>query len=366
MPRTRSLRGGAVANPSAASGPTRRAVVIGAAGMAATSAIGPSLSLARDAGFLTGQTLELLSGYSEGAEGGLTIQEWGKAAERLVPGLTVVFRPNPGGSVDLTYSLLAAAAPDGLTIGTHNTDSLIAREGGERGIDISRFDIIASLSRNIDVLLASTTSGITSLADLQARDGPVILPVRATVSGQYFQGLFTNALFGTRIRPVTGYSSGERDLAFLSGEAELIIKPVGVALRFLRDGTGVPILKFGRDPLPAPYPPLPAISEFEHSSDFGWIAQYFETATATHILAAPKGMPEDRLATLRDVFWRAAHDPALEAAVAAFLTVSPTRGEDVQREIDNLIEGFGDFDVNVEKALACGMQLAETGGACAV
>jgi len=364
MQRTRSLRAGAVERPSTVSGATRRAVVIGAAGMAAATAIRPSLTLAQDAGFLAGQTLDLLSGYSAGAEGGLIIQEWGKAAERLVPGLRVVFRPNPGGSVDLTYSLLAEAAPDGLTIGTHNTDSLIAPEAGKRGIDISRFDIIGSLSRNIDVLLASVPSGITSLADLQAREGPVILPVRATVSGQYFQGLFTNALFGTRIQPVTGYSSGERDLAFLSGEAELIIKPAGVGARFLRDGTGVPIVKFGRDPLPETYPPLPAISEYAHNPDFAWIAQYFETATATHILAAPKGVPEDRLATLRDVFWRAAQDPELQAALAAFLTVSPARGEEVQREVDNLLGGFGDFDTNVERALACGVQLAETGAAC--
>lgn len=314
--------------------------------------------------FLAGETLELLSGFSEGSSGAVVMQEWGKAVERVLPDTRVVYRPNPGGSTELTYALLADAAPDGLTVGSHSTNSLIGGMEGDRALDITNFAVLGALTRTVDVLLASKDSGITSIGDLRARNEPVVLPVRATVSGDYFEALFVNALFGTRIKPVTGYSAGERNLAFQSGEAHLIIKQFIDAVPFVEDGSGIAIMKFSDGPVPEILGDPPAMSTLAHDPGFEWIVAYLNASTATRIVATRKDVPADRLAILRDVFMRAAGDPHFIEAASPFTTIDPSPGDEIQAEIAALVARVGDFDSNIDQALACGLQRAETGAAC--
>lgn len=315
-------------------------------------------------GYLAGQTLELLSGFSEGSSGAVVMQQWAEAVERVLPDTRVVYRANPGGSTDLTYALLADAPPDGLTVGSHSTNSLIGGLNADRSLDITHFALLGALTRTVDILLATTASGITSIDDLRAREAPVILPVRATVSGDYYLALFTNALFGTRIRPVTGYSSGERDLAFQSGEGQLLVKQFVNAIPFVEDGSGVAIMKFGDGPVPAILGDPPAMSTLDHDPAFEWIIDYLNATTATRIIATHPDVPADRLAGLRGVFMQAAGDPEFVEAAAMFTTIDPTSGDEIQAEIEALLSRVGDFESRVSEALACGLQRADTGAAC--
>jgi tripartite-type tricarboxylate transporter receptor subunit TctC len=342
----------------------RRDVLAGAAAFGAAAGLGPGAAIARGTGFLAGQTLELLSGYSPGSTSALVMQEWGRAVERLLPDTQVVMRSNAGGTSALAAAQLAAAAPDGLTLGTVNTDSLLANYTGEDVHDISEFAIVASLNAVLDVLYAATGSGIGSIEDLIAREEPTILPVRSTVSGAYFQGFLANALLGTRIQPVTGYSTGERELAFLSGESQLIIKSAPFGARYVEDGNGIAILRFSDAAAPASFGNPPALSGLPIDPEFRWAVDFFNTLSPTHIFATRKDVSAERLQALRDVFMRATADPRFVAAVAPLTEIEPASGEIVQAEVASLVSQFGDLGDRIRRALDCGMQLAETGASC--
>lgn len=354
-PRSSALRRGG--------NPNRRQLLAGAAGLATAAALTPFGARAQQS-YLSGQTLEVLSGYSEGSSGAVVMQEWARAVERVLPDTRVVYRPNPGGSTELAYALLADAAPEGLTVGSHSLNSLIGQTESERKLDITQFAILGAVTRTVDILLASTDSGIASMDDLRARAEPAVLPVRATVSGDYFQGLFLNALFGTRIKPVTGYSSAERGLAFRSGEAQLLSKQFIDAIPFVEEGSGVAILKFGDGPVPEALGDPPAMSALEHDPALDWVVAYYNALTATRIVATQRQVPTDRLAVLREVFMQAVNDPGFIEAAGPFTTIDPSPGDELQAELDALLSQAGDLEARAREALACGLQRAETGAKC--
>lgn len=343
---------------------TRRRLLAGAAATASAAVLARP-ALAQGSTYLSGQTVELLSSFSEGAAGNLIMQEWVRAVGKLLPDTSVVNRNNAGGSAAMGIAMLAESQPDGLTVGEVSTDTLLRKYTSGERYDIGDFAIIAGLSRALDVLYAATSSGIASVADLVRHEPPAILPVRATVSGAYFQGLFTNAMLGTRILPVTGYNSGARELAFLTGEAQLIIRGAETGGRYVRDGDAAAILRFSDVPVPVYFGDPPSLSELEVSEEFRWIVDFFNAISITYIVCTRKDVPPDRLEVLRDVFLRATDDPAFRASVAPVTDLQPVRGDILQGDLAALASNFGDLGDNIQRALACGMQIAETGEACA-
>ncbi len=342
----------------------RRQVLAGAAAAAGTIAL-PLRPVLAQGSYLAGETLELLSSYSEGAAGNLIMQEWVRAVGKLLPDTAVVHRNSAGGSSALGIAMVAESVPDGLTVGEVSTDTLLRKYTSGEQYDISDFAIIAGLSRALDVLYATTRSGITSVSDLVDRDSPAVLPVRATVSGSYFQGLFTNAMFGTRIMPVTGYNSGARELAFLSGEAQLIIRGPETGGPYIENGDAVAILRYSDVPVPDYFGDPPSLSQLAVNQDFRWIVEFYNAISVTYIVCTRKDVPADRLEILRDVFMRAADDPDFRTTVTAVTNVEPVRGNILQNSLKAIVSEFGDLGANIQRALACGTQIAETGEACA-
>lgn len=341
----------------------RRQVLAGAAAAAGATALPPRPARAQSS-YLAGETLELLSSYSEGASGNLVMQEWVRAVEKLLPDTRVVHRNNSGGSAALGIAMVAESEPDGLTVGEVSTNTLLRKYTSGEQYDITDFAIIAGLSRALDVLYATTRSGITSVGDLVGREPPAILPVRATVSESYFQGLFTNAMLGTRIMPVTGYNSGARELAFLTGEAQLIIRGPETGGPYIENGDAVAILRYSDVPVPGYFGNPPSLSQLAVNEEFRWIVDFFNAISVTYIVCTRKDVPAERLEVLREAFIRATDDPDFRSTVAAVTNVQPVRGDAVQRDLGAIVSNFGDLGANIQRALRCGAQLAETGAGC--
>ena len=341
---------------------SRRTLLGGAGAMLVASPLAPAFA---QIGFPAGATIEVLSSGSDGSGSGTLFQALCVAMERASPSTRFVFRPNSGGSAAMIATLLAESAPDGLTIGGVDIDSLIAKFSGEQDYDVTDFAIIGSLARDIDLLFASTASGLASVEDLKSLDEPAILPVRSTSSGSYFQGLMLNAALGTRILPVTGYDSGARDLAFFTGEADVSFLGFDTALKAVADGTGVPLLKTANIELPEELAGLPALTTFDLEPQYRWVAAYLDAAVYTDILACPKSTPPDRIAALREIFMRAVSDPDLVAIAAPITILDPVPGDRIEAGIDDMIAGIDSFATGLTAALDCGRHRAETGEACA-
>lgn len=348
----------------AASRPSRRAVLLGTSSLAAGVALRPMGLRAQD-NFYAGKTIEFLSGYSEGAVSNLVMQEFAKALDRQLPETRVVMRPNAGGSTALTIEMLASAASDGLTVGSVSTPALLLGSDESRRM-IDDFKIVASLNEFVLVIYASTASGITSLDALRDRDEPAILGVRATSSGSYTQTLFVNALYGTRIKPVTGYGSGARDLAFTNGEIDLVITSAEFGSRYIEDGLGVPLLKLSESDAGPLFAEVPGPEDLPFDPQFAWILDFFAAATPSSVIFAPRDVPPDRLAFLRDTFFDAATDPGFIADATPLFRIAASHGEVVQAIFDRLGDSTPDLHARVRAAVECGLRVAETGESCAL
>jgi len=341
----------------------RRQVLWGAAGLGAAAWLGPVAARAA-ASYLDGRTLQVISGFSEGSNGNILMQEFSRALERLLPDTRVAYRVNPGGTAALTAAMLAESEPDGLTIGIVDMDSLVAKTTGAEVYDISEFSIVGGMDRDADMLISGAASDITSVDDLVGRDTPAIQAVRSTSSGAYFQGYLLNAVLQTRILPVTGYDSGARELAIRTGEADLVVAGVPNARRLVNDGAGQILLRLTDVPLPSDFGDVPALSDFDATEEFEWVVDFLNTSAVSHILGAPKDTPADRLQTLRELFTAAVADPEFVQAATNLLVLEPIPGQEIEALIQRLLSGFDSFAEGLAAALACGMQLAETGESC--
>lgn len=334
---------------------------VGIVATATTIALSASSASSQEPHF-SGETIQLLGGFSEGSKGNTIFKEWGRTLERLYPGVRVVVRTNSGGTSALAAALLYEAEPDGRTIGTSDMDSIMARAVGNDIQDISKFAVIGAMSSKQDTLFASAGSGITSIQNLKERTA--ILPVRSTVSSDYFTGLLLNAYLGTRIKPVTGYSSAEGALAFQSGEGQLAIFNEPDAEKTIEDGTGVPILVLTFEPQDGPLADVPTLAEVAGDKRFAWILGLSKALSHGRILAAPAETPEDRLETLRDAFMNVTQDPEFISVVSPLSTLSPIRGDRLEELIRSIGATTDDFGAKLDAALECGKQRSESGGDC--
>jgi tripartite-type tricarboxylate transporter receptor subunit TctC len=338
-------------------------MLAGAAGLIASPLLPYGAAAGQDNPF-AGQTIEFLSGFDEASSANPLLRQLALSMESILDA-RIVYRSNPGGSTESTAALLASAPPDGLTIGTADIDSLINKALGETEIDIMDFRILGCLDLDLDTLFANAESGITSITDLVTRDPPANLPVRATSSGGYLYGMLINAALGTRIRPVTGYSSAERNMAFLNNEGQIAFVNLDEAERYIADGTGVPLLKTADVDLPPSVGNPPALSQFPANPRFAWVVDYLNSAIYSRIVAAPKGIPQDRLDILRAAFMQACADADMIAVAQPLIILDPRGGGEIEAALTGMLARLESFSESLKEALACGQQLAETGQACA-
>lgn len=316
--------------------------------------------VAAQTNYLQGATLEFHSSFSEGTAGESLMMIFVDALRRVLPETRIVFRPNSGGTPAFAAATVAQSSPDGLTIGSIDPDSLIVKATGEADYDLSDFALLGSLDREFDVLLASTASGIDSVADLVALERPAILPVRSVTSGGYFDTLLVNAYLGTRIRPVTGYDGGARTLALISGEAQVAFLGLSAARQIIADGQGIAILKMANIDIPPELGDPPSLAEFFGDPEFAWIADFAETMSISHVIAVSKATSPDRVAILREAFDRAVSDPQYISEASEFIIPGPSSGGKVEADLVGMLASIASLADALPRALECGMQIAET------
>ena len=144
-------------------------------------------------------------------------------------------------------------------------------------------------------------------------------------------------LLGAKGRQVQGYKgSADIKLAMLRGEVEatcgLSISTLQTQWRdAVETGQIKPIAQFGRKPHPS-LGGIAHIYTYANSDDKVRIFDLIFGGTSLgRPLAAPPGVPADRVAALREAFTRTMTDPAFLAdAVQAKLDISPSSGADIQ------------------------------------
>jgi tripartite-type tricarboxylate transporter receptor subunit TctC len=329
--------------------------------LSAVVALGLSVPAAAQsvAQFYKGKTLEVLVGTTTG--GGY--DGYGRLVARYIakhlpgePGLIVRNMPGASG-LTMTNFLYNQAAKDGSVIAIPHNNMTVEPVIGNKNarFDATKFNWLGTANKLVNTCVTWHTVPVRTAEDLRAREW--LTGGTAARSSTVQQANVFIVLGGAKLKVVKGYpSSTSMLLALERGELEIAC---GIGWDSIKSSTGllqtgqiVPVMQLGFEKHPE-LPNVPFIYDMlldpamKDVLDFLTIRLFVGRA-----FAAPPDVPADRVAALREAFWKATHDPALLAdAAKQNMEIQPARGEDVQREVIKLAATSKDIVAIADKVL---------------
>jgi tripartite-type tricarboxylate transporter receptor subunit TctC len=271
------------------------------------------------------------------------------------PGFAVLNQPGDGGMHAVGYA--AKSAPqDGTFLTLVAQSALVAAMSGmpERQNPLDGFKWIGNFNRSNNVTVTWFSSNVKSLQDAVARD--VVVGATGAGTATELGPILYNSLIGTRFKVKTGYSGGEEintamRHGVVDGRANSIWASIKMTLADdIRDGKINVLIQMGLRKEPQ-LPQVPLLSDLvAGDARKAAVARFMSQAVAAaRPLAAPSGVPDERVAILRGAFDATMKDPefladarnrkaeidvmggeATQAVIGAILTTPKTVLADVQ------------------------------------
>jgi tripartite-type tricarboxylate transporter receptor subunit TctC len=322
------------------------ALLVAATGVLAGFAATPA-SAQTPADFYRGKILNLVVGNAVGGGTDNYARLLGRHISRHIPGNpTIVVQNMPGASSGkLANYLSTQAAKDGSVIGALDSSLVLQPLLSEQTLpfDPSKFNYLGSANSDVYFCIVRADAPVKSFQEALAK--PVIMGATPAGSKAHdFAAMLDNVL-GAKLQIVSGYpGTQELSLAIEKGEVQGMCglswstlatqHPDWLARGVVRvlvqeDTTGRPELNKIGVPL--------AVSFAKTADDRSVMELFYGQNRFGRPMAAPQGLPADRLATLRAAFVAALNDRELLADAARMgLDVSPVSGEDVQSIVTRL------------------------------
>jgi tripartite-type tricarboxylate transporter receptor subunit TctC len=270
---------------------------------------------------------------------------------RHIPGnprFTPINQTGAGGLVAINHAAMVAPQ-DGTFLTVPSQGLLIFEATGQRGLQtsIDNFKWLGSFTQSNNVTVTWHTSKIRTIEDAIAHE--VVVGASGAAGGSVIGPAIYNAVLGTKFKVVYGYQGGAHiDLAMKRGEVEgrgnntwagykatmpnevrdhMLNVLIQTGLRKDRDLPDVPLFMDlvkgdpGREP----------------------IARFMSQAVAiARPVAAPPGVPADRVEILRRAFDETMKDPVfLGEAARLNLEIDPLTGEQVQDIVHQVLNTPG-------------------------
>jgi tripartite-type tricarboxylate transporter receptor subunit TctC len=256
------------------------------------------------------------------------------------PSIVVINMPGAGGL--LAFNQAGRVAPRDGTYLTLVSQGLLVHEAtGQAGMLVSLRDFswIGNLSQSNVVTVTWHATGIAAIEDAKLRDVTVGSTGAGSISVQIPNLL--NALLGTRFRIIYGYKGGaEMNLAMARGElhgrgANTWASYKASSPAEVRGGRFNVLMQIGlrKDP---DLMHAPLLNDLMAGNPvYEPIARFMSLSlTVTRPLAAPPGVPEDRVRLLRRAFDETMKDAAFLAdAEKVGSEIDPMGGEEVQHAV---------------------------------
>lgn len=306
--------------------------------------------------FYRGKTVRVIIPTAVGGSYGVFGQLVSRHLGRFIsgqPAMVMTAMPGAGGLVALNH--MATIAPhDGTVISviqvTLVLDSLFNKDAK---FDARDFNWIGRMDSLAFVGLASRRSGIKSLDDARKREVIAGSPGLNNVPAQ--TPLLLNRLAGTKFKLISGYSGiGQAFLAVERGEADFAVSSLAgigsILSEQVKNGDLVPIVAQSTKRIPA-YPDVPVLGEFAKTEvEKAFLKVFSLTADIGRALAATPGVPEDRMAILRDAFEKMVADRAFQAdATKIGLDLNPMNAEELARLVRDAMNMSPDLREQVRK-----------------
>lgn len=270
-----------------------------------------------------------------------------------------------GGSMVATNYLYGVAKPDGLTIGMFQTHMYLQQLVGVNEVkyDMRKFNWLGSQEKGQMMLYIRADSPYKSLDDiLKAKDPP-----KCGGSGASDQtALLTRLLeetIGAKFIRVLGYKGGsEVDLAMERGE--VVCRATRITVHFSREpfltwekkGFDRHLVQAGtkRDPRLGDVPTIYELMDRYKTPEVGRrLAHVILSGDELgRPMAAPPGVPADRVKILRQAYNQALKDPELIAEVTkSRLDMEPSTGEEIEAVIRDVMDQPPEVIALVKKLL---------------
>ena len=215
----------------------------------------------------------------------------------------------PGASGDIGFSALAAAAPDGYTIGFINTPPVLATPIERKtGYTWQSYDLLGNVVDDPGTFCVHSDSPYRTLADLaafaKANPGKVTVGSTGVGSDDHLAMLQFEKAAGVKMNHIPFKGSSETRNAVNGKQIVVAAINVGEALQFLKGGTPIRCLGQMTQVRMSMAPDWPTFKEQGFN---------FEMASLRG-LAAPRGLPLAIRDRLVNAIERAAADPGLKLA----------------------------------------------------
>jgi len=313
-----------------------RALVI-AAWLPATSALAQTPE-----GFFRVRQITFLIGAGAGGGYDVYFRTFARYVVHHIPGApTIVPKNMPAASgLAAANTLYTSADKDGATIGAFPNnipmDTLFGNPGAR--YDAQKLNWLGSIGKLENVCATWITSPIKTIA--QAREREVIVAAAAATSNSAIMPKVLNALLGTKFKIVAGYDPGSgMTLALESGETEGVCGLSWSTMKaarphWIKDKKLNVIVQLGLAKLPELSDVPSALDLVNDPVKKQVLELILIRQEIGRPLAAPPGVPADRLEVLRRAFDDTMRDPEfLAEAEKLQLEIEPLRA----REIDTLL-----------------------------
>jgi tripartite-type tricarboxylate transporter receptor subunit TctC len=243
--------------------------------------------------------------------------------------------PGAGGIKAANY-VYTVAPKDGTALGTFSVGALIDELFGTSttSFDTAKFGWIGNMDESVGVCVVKAATGVRKFEDLLQKE--VLFGGTGPAGGVTQAALALTRLYGAKIKLIKGYP-GAQDVVVAMDRGE-VHGVCGISIAVLKSrlahqiksGELVPIIHDAMKPH-RELPGVPSVYDFARSDDerkvldllFGW-------RVLGRPLAAPPGIPPERLAALRKAFTSAMNDKRFVAdAAKAQLDIAPASGEQV-------------------------------------
>jgi tripartite-type tricarboxylate transporter receptor subunit TctC len=291
-------------------------------GLAATLATGAALSFggaasAQDAAeFYKGNVIKWIVPYNPG--GGY--DEYSRVIAPYLEKYTgarvdIVNVPGSGGMKGAVEIFNSPA--DGLYIGIINGSAMVTNQLAEiEGADyrVGEYNYLGRMVADQRVFVVAENSGIESFEDMQTDGETAVVGATGLGGSTYVDAVISGEVFGIDQRVVHGFDrSGDIRTAMLRGDVDAMWGSLGSALDGIEAGEHTVILTDQREPTGAIEGVLTIWQVAEAMPEKERALQILEAWDALSAVgrpvAAPPGVPEDRMAFLREAFDQAMNDP---------------------------------------------------------
>lgn len=310
--------------------------------------------------FYHSRALTLLSGFTPNGENDTYLRQVGRHIARYIPGNPAIIPRNmPGGGTLIAANNLYKVAPqDGTVVGMFTAQAAVEPFLGTKTalFDPLKFGWIGGMTLDRQFCAVAPGPGIPETFD-ELLQKETVFGTSAPSSDIYQSTAVIRNILGAKIKLVSGYPGMPGVvLALQRGEVSGACGITAAALRTrladdLKSGKlkllvqlgGTPTTEFGK---------VPSVFDYARTDETrAMIDYFFGSLTLGRLIAAPPGVPEERLNALRTAFGSVLQDSAfIEEANKLNLFVEWAPAADLQTQMERLSKYPHEFFETVQKA----------------